>query len=165
MILLTDPCEEISRHVIPHHLVHDFVSFSGISIFQLKKNHVSLGICHNSEFWSWLKQVTILHHLTLEWFETQIWAPRCCSYCHIPPPCPPGPLSKLRGKEVDNIVTSWACLLLHQSAQFYLLLKKGLWYLQCFLVPAIVNWLGRQQEHRTSLSLSTVAAEKKHLGV
>lgn len=63
------------------------------------------------------------------------------------------------------MVISWACLLWHWSAQIYLLLKKGLWYLQCLLAPAIVNWLGPQQEHQTSLSLSTVAAGEKHVGV
>lgn len=49
MVLMTDPYEELSRHFIHHHLTHDFFSCS--SIFQLKKHHVSLGICHNSEFW------------------------------------------------------------------------------------------------------------------
>lgn len=98
MIVKTDPCQEISRHVIPHHLAHDFVFFCSISIFQLKKNHVSPGICHHSEFWSWLTKVIILHHLTLEWFGTHMWAPRCFLPSH-PFTVPSGSIEQTEGKK------------------------------------------------------------------
>lgn len=52
MVVMTDPYEEISRHFMHHDLTHDFI-FPSISIFQLKKHQVSLGICHNSEFRGW----------------------------------------------------------------------------------------------------------------
>lgn len=168
-MLMTDPSEDISRHFIPHHLVHDCVVLSGVSIFQLKKNHASLGIRHNSEFWSWFKKKrSILHRLTLEWFETQIWAPRWFFFLPSHPFTVPSRSVKQTRRERSSHyeiikAISWACLLWHRSAQVYLLLKKEQWYPRWLLVPAIVNWLGPQQEHRTSLSLSTVAAAKKHL--
>lgn len=166
MIVKTDPCQEISRHVIPHHLAHDFVFFCSISIFQLKKNHVSPGICHHSEFWSWLTKVIILHHLTLEWFGTHMWAPRCFLPSH-PFTVPSGSIEQTKRERSAHyeilMVISWACLL--GIAQTYLLLKKGPWYPQRLPAPAIVNRLGPRQEHRTSLSPSTAAAGKKHVGV
>lgn len=105
-LALTDPCKHLSRYFIPNHLAHDFI-LSGISVFQLEDDHISLMISHSSESWGWDRDASIAacdcmpismyaEHTNLDKrVEAEHTWQFYISYHHIPWQCPLGSWSKL----------------------------------------------------------------------